>query len=138
MTVSMITEVRKVVDYALTEIPSSKIMLGQNLYGYDWTLPYEPGNPPARAISPQEAIRIAARENVSIQYDQRVQAPYFRYTDNEGNQQQVWFEDARSIQAKFNLLKNRQLRGVSYWKLELPFPQNWLLIEDQFNVLKKE
>lgn len=137
MAVSPITEVRKVVDYALTEIPSSKIMLGQNLYGYDWTLPYEPGNPPARAISPQEAIRIAARENVSILYDQQAQAPHFRYTDNEGNQHQVWFEDARSIQAKFNLVKSKQLRGVSYWKLGLSFPQNWLLVEDRFDVVKR-
>lgn len=113
-------------------------MLGQNLYGYDWTLPYKPGNPPARAISPQEAIRIAARENVSIQYDQQAQAPHFRYTDNEGNQHQVWFEDARSIQAKFILVKSKQLRGISYWKLGLSFPQNWLLIEDRFNVVKRE
>ncbi|ESU70948.1 hypothetical protein T260_16220 [Geobacillus thermopakistaniensis] len=29
------------------------------------------------------------------------------------------------------------MRGVSYWKLGIDFPQNWLLIADQFTVVKK-
>ena len=40
-----------------------------------------------------------------IEYDVRAQAPFFRYTDSSGKQHEVWFEDARSIQAKFNLIK---------------------------------
>jgi spore germination protein len=111
--------------------------MGQNLYGYDWTLPYVPGGQYARAVSPQRAIEIAAENKVSIRYDYTAQAPYFDYTDAAGKQHRVWFEDARSIQAKFNLVKELGLRGVSYWKLGLSFPQNWLLIEDNFNVVKR-
>jgi spore germination protein len=111
--------------------------MGQNLYGYDWTLPYVPGGQYARAVSPQRAIEIAAENKVSIRYDYTAQAPYFDYTDTAGKQHRVWFEDARSIQAKFNLVKELGLRGVSYWKLGLAFPQNWLLIEENFNVVKR-
>ena len=137
MAVSPIGPVRQVLEYALTEMPASKIMMGQNLYGYDWTLPYVPGGPYARAVSPQRAIEIAAENNVPIRYDFTAQAPYFDYTDTEGRQHRVWFEDARSIQAKFNLVKELGLRGVSYWKLGLSFPQNWLLIEENFDVVKR-
>lgn len=137
MPVSPIGPVREVVEYALTEMPASKIMLGQNLYGYDWTLPYEPGGEYAKALSPQAAIRLAREQNVPIQYDYEAQAPFFNYVDNEGNEHRVWFEDARSIQAKFNLVKELGLRGVSYWKLGLPFPQNWLLLQDNFEVVKR-
>lgn len=137
MAVSPIGPVRQVIEYALTEMPASKIMMGQNLYGYDWTLPYVPGGPYARAVSPQRAIEIAAENNVPIRYDNTAQAPYFDYTDNEGRQHRVWFEDARSIQAKFNLVRELGLRGVSYWKLGLSFPQNWLLIEENFDVVKR-
>ena len=49
----------------------------------------------------------------------------------------VWFEDARSIDAKLSLVKRLGIRGVGYWKLGLPFPQNWLLIQERFNVVKK-
>jgi spore germination protein len=137
MPVSPIDQVERVIRYALTEMPAQKILMGQNLYGYDWTLPFVPGGQFARALSPQEAINLARRENVSIQYDYQAQAPHFDYIDAEGRRHTVWFEDARSIQAKFDLVKRLGLRGVSYWKLGLSFPQNWLLIEDNFNVVKR-
>lgn len=135
MAVSPIGPVRDVLEYAISEIPAEKIMMGQNLYGYDWTLPFVQETM-ARAISPQQAIQIALENNVAIQYDQEAQAPFFLYTDTEGKRHEVWFEDARSIQAKFDLLKELKLRGVSYWKLGLDFPQNWLLIDENFNVIK--
>ncbi len=135
--VSPIDEVRKVVNYAITTMPPTKIMLGQNLYGYDWTLPYVPGGEYAKAISPQRAIELARTYQVPIEFDETAQAPFFEYVDNDNNEHIVWFEDARSIQAKFNLVKEYGLRGISYWKLGLPFPQNWLLIEDNFNVTKR-
>jgi spore germination protein len=137
MPVSPLPQVREVIEYALTEMPASKIMMGQNLYGYDWTLPFVPGGQYAKAVSPQRAIEIAAENNVPISYDYKAQAPHFNYTDDQGKQHTVWFEDARSIQAKFNLVKELGLRGVSYWKLGLSFPQNWLLIEENFDVVKR-
>ncbi|WP_067840339.1 LysM peptidoglycan-binding domain-containing protein [Amphibacillus sediminis] len=136
MAVSPIDQVERVVDYALTEMPANKIMLGQNLYGYDWTLPYQPGGEYARAISPQQGIALARDHNQAISFDPVAQAPYFHYVDTEGNEHEVWFEDARSIQAKFDLIREKGLRGISYWKLGLAFPQNWLLLEDQFNINK--
>ncbi len=137
MAVSPIAPVRKVLDYAVKEIPSKKILMGQNLYGYDWTLPFTAGKDIAKAISPQQAIQIAAAHNVPINYDTDSQAPNIDYVDEAGKKHKVWFEDARSIQAKFNLLKELNLRGMSYWKLGLSFPQNWILIVDNFNVEKK-
>jgi len=136
MPVSPIGPVRDVLEYALTEMPGSKIMMGQNLYGYDWTLPFVEGTI-AKAVSPQQAIQIAAQRNVPIQYDARAQAPFFNYVDDAGKRHEVWFEDARSIQAKFDLIKELGLRGMSYWKLGLSFPQNWLLILENFNVVKQ-
>lgn len=137
MAVSPLPEVEKVVQYALSVMPANKIVLGQNLYGYDWTLPFVQGGPYAEALSPQRAIELAKRYHAAIQYDYTAQAPYFNYTDEQGRSHVVWFEDARSIQAKFNLVKRLNLRGVGYWKLGLPFPQNWELIGANFNVVKK-
>ncbi|MGD6819145.1 glycosyl hydrolase family 18 protein [Metabacillus sp. 84] len=136
--VSPIGSVEEVINYALTEMPASKIMMGQNLYGYDWTLPFKPGGEFAKAISPQQAIKLAAAYNAAIEYSSEDQAPHFSYRDEKGKEHKVWFEDARSIQAKFNLVKRLKLRGVSYWKLGLSFPQNWLLIADNFEVVKRQ
>jgi len=135
--VSPINEVEKVLTYALTEMPAEKIIMGQNLYGYDWTLPFVQGESFARALSPQQAIQLALENNVAISYDETAQAPYFEYVDTEGKEHIVWFEDARSIQAKFNLIKQLGIKGIAYWKLGLSFPQNWLLLADNFIINKQ-
>ncbi|MCM3743745.1 glycoside hydrolase family 18 protein [Sporosarcina luteola] len=136
--VSPINQVRRVVEFAVSQIPREKIFLGQNLYGYDWTFPYPPKTGiAAKALSPQQAINLAITQNANIQYDTIAQAPFFLYWDNNGVRHDVWFEDARSIQAKFNLIKEFNLRGIMYWKLGLAFPQNWLLLTDNFTVRKR-
>src|SRR5699024_7785765 len=105
MPVSPIGPVREVQEYAVTEIPPEKILMGQNLYGYDWTLPYEEGKEYAKTLSPQQAIQLALKYHTAIQYDYKNQAPYIEYIDENNKEHIVWFEDARSIQAKFQLLK---------------------------------
>lgn len=136
MAVAPVDQVERVIQYALSEMPPQKIMMGIPLYGYDWTLPYEPGGQFARVVSPQQAIELAARYGVPIRFDETAQAPWFRYRDEQGRDHEVWFEDARSIQAKFDLVKRYGLRGVSYWRLPVSFPQNWLMLRDTFQVRK--
>ncbi|WP_370644686.1 LysM peptidoglycan-binding domain-containing protein [Sporosarcina sp. ACRSL] len=136
--VSPLNQVRRVVEFAVSQIPPEKIFLGQNLYGYDWTYPYPPvTGVAARALSPKSATNLAIRRNANIQFDPVAQAPFFLYWDNNGVRHDVWFEDARSIQAKFNLIKEFNLRGIMYWKLGLAFPQNWLLLHDNFIIRKR-
>lgn len=137
MAVAPITGVRRVIEYAASVMPNDKIMMGIPLYGYDWTLPFEAGVTRARAIDHQEAIRLATTYNAAIQYDTASQSPYFNYVDEQGREHEVWFEDARSIQAKFDLVKEFGLRGFYYWVLGWDFPQNWLLIEENFTVQKR-
>ena len=72
MAVSPLNQVRRVLDYAISVVPREKVMMGIPLYGYDWTLPYEPGGRWARSISSQQAIELAARYGVSINYDHEV------------------------------------------------------------------
>lgn len=136
MAVSPIHEVEKVIRYALTEIPANKIMMGQNLYGFDWNIPFQQGTN-AKALSAVAAVELAVRWGAEIQYDNKAQAPYFKYTDENGQNHEVWFEDARSIQAKFDLIRRKYLRGIAYWKLGLPFPQNWALLKDNFRINKR-
>jgi spore germination protein len=134
--VAPIDLVAEVIRYAVSVIPSKKIMMGVPLYGYDWTLPYTPGGRWARRVSPQQALQLAARMGARINYDQQTQSPNFNYTDSNGARHVVWFEDARSIQAKLMLVNRYNLRGVSYWLLGLEFPQNWAILDDMYNIVK--
>ena len=135
MAVAPINMVRKVVEYAVTEIPTEKISLGIPNYGYDWPLPYERGVTRARTINNLEAIQIAIDHGVEIQFDEVAMSPYFRYWQY-GVQHEVWFEDVRSYKAKFDLIKEFGLTGAGYWQLMQFFRANWLLLEQMF-IIKK-
>ena len=134
MAVAPINNVRKVVEYALTRIPNEKINLGIPNYGYDWPLPYEKGVTRATTIGNVEAITIAADNGAKIQFDETAMTPFFNYTNN-GIAHEVWFEDVRSMQAKFNLVDEYDLHGLGYWQIMRLFRANWLLLADKFFLL---
>lgn len=135
MAVAPINNVRRVVEYALTRIPPEKINLGIPNYGYDWPLPFVMGETAATTIGNIEAITIAANNGAAIQFDETAMSPFFNYTA-DGIQHEVWFEDVRSMQAKFNLVKDYQLHGMGYWQIMRLFRGNWLLLADQFQIAK--
>lgn len=135
MAVAPINMVRRVVDYALTEIPKEKISLGIPNYGYDWPLPYERGVTRARTINNLEAVQIAIDHGVEIQFDEVAMSPFFRYWQY-GVQHEVWFEDVRSYKAKFDLIKEYGLTGAGYWQIMQFFRANWLLLEQMFDIIK--
>lgn len=127
MAVSPLPQVRQAVDYALNYFSPERLLLGIPNYGYDWPVPYREGN---RAVSVNnvQAVRLAWDRHASIRYDAQAQAPWFPYVGEQGQQREVWFEDARSIRAKLELALERGLGGVSYWNLDRPFPQNWAVL----------
>ncbi len=131
MAVAPLDQVRRVVEYAMSEIPSQKISLGIPNYGYDWPLPYVRGITRARTIHSLEAIQLAIDHGVEIQFDEQAMSPYFRYWQY-GIQHEVWFEDPRSLYAKFRLVREYGLSGVGYWHLMNFYRPNWLVLNDLF------
>ena len=135
MAVAPINQVRRVVEYALTQIPAEKIDLGIPNYGYDWPLPYERGVTKATTINNVQAVRIAIAQGAVIRFDEPAMSPYFTYTQ-DGIEHEVWFEDVRSLQEKFNLIDEYALRGCGYWQIMQWFRANWLLLYSRFYILK--
>ena len=134
MAVAPINEVRKVLSYAVTEIPSGKILMGMPNYGYDWTLPYESGKP-ATILSINGAITRAADQRTVIQFSETSKSPFYEYREN-GRDHIVWFENPRSIEAKLKLVKDFNLGGISIWTVNQFYLQAWRVISDTFNIRK--
>lgn len=134
LAVSPINEVRRVLDYAVTEIPPEKILMGMPNYGYDWTLPFMRGTP-AQSVSLTQAVDLALRYGVEIQFDEQAQTPYFYYTDN-GTQHVVWFDDPRSIDAKLQLIDDYRLAGASWWTVNRCYVPNWLVLQNMYETVK--
>lgn len=134
MAVAPLNQVRRVVEFGVTQIPPGKIDLGIPNYGYDWPLPYVRGETRARTIGNVEAVNIARRYGAQIQFDELAQSPYFYYTDDNGTEHVVWFEDARSIERKLALAAEFGLHGVGYWTVMRWFPQNWAVLNTMYTL----
>ena len=132
--VAPINSIRRVLDYAVTRIPTNKIYFGIPTYGYDWPLPFVQGQTAATSVSSEQAINIAREYGVEIKYDTASQTPWFNYTDETGVAHEVWFEDPRSINAKLLLADEYNFIGVGYWDLLRPFPQNWAVLNSLYDI----
>jgi len=138
MAVAPIDKVRQVLDFAVTQIPRNKILMGIPNYGYDWTLPYVRGVTEAENISNPEALARAERVGATVQYDEVAQSPHYEYTDSQGLQHVVWFEDARSMRAKLELVNEYGIAGIGFWTIMDPWPSGQEVLNSMFTVKKIE
>lgn len=134
MPVAPINMVERVIEYAVTEIPNQKILMGVPNYGYDFLVPRIEGQP-ARLLTNPEAVDLARSVNAGIQFNEEAQSPYFDYYDNNEHHQ-VHFEDARSIASKIELAVDYDLGGLSIWTLMSYFPPLVILIDYYLDVIK--
>ncbi len=135
--VAPVTNVRNVVEYAVTKIDRQKIYLGVPNYGYDFTIPYVQGQSKAPSVSTREAFELACKYNSTIEYDGNALSPYFYYTaDNKTHV--VWFEDVRSLRAKLFLPFEYGLKGVLYWNLDRENNQNLTVLNSYINSPEKQ
>ncbi len=135
MPVAPINEVKKVIDYAITEMPPKKIFMGVPNYGYDFTLPYVEGSA-AKSIPNSTSIEYAKSKNATIKYDDLAETPFFTYYDSGKKEHIVYFEDPRSIQAKSLLAKENNLGGISIWTISSYFKQLYEVLDNYFKIEK--
>ena len=119
--VSPIANVRRVLEYAVTESPPEKILMGLNNYGYDWTLPFVQGESRAEKLTNYQAEARAEYYGVPVQWDEIAMAPFFRYTDPAGREHIVWFENENSWRARLALAGELGLAGVGIWNIMYVF-----------------
>ena len=110
--VSPVNEMRRVLSYAVTKMPPSKILLGFSNYGYNWLLPWKQGQA-AQVISNAAAA--------------------FNYTDPAGRRHEVWFEDARSVRARLALVREFGLAGISIWTVNMRNRAGLAVLESEFS-----
>lgn len=135
MAVSPFYRMEEVVRFAVGEIPSNKVLLGMPNYGYDWALPFVQGNA-ATLVRNAGAISLAVNTRSQISFDERSKTPFFEYRANDGRQHIVWFDDARSFEAKLSLVEQYELGGIGYWNINTLFMQGWLVLRAMYGIVK--
>ncbi len=117
----------KYVQYAVTQIPPDKILVGITRVAYDWELPYIENESKVNSLTNTSSLNLAYDLGVNIWFDEETQTPYFYYTNN-GVEHFVWFKDAKTILSILDLVKRYQLKGISVWSIMDYGPQTWTVI----------
>ncbi len=111
------------IQYALTRIPASKLVLGLAVYGYDWSSS-------GKTVEYHDAqmIALAHRRGVPIQWNALDKEFTFQYMEG-GISHVAWFEDGYSDKFRMQLAKKFHLGGIAMWRLGDENPQFWAEVQ---------
>ncbi|MCY0900221.1 MAG: glycosyl hydrolase family 18 protein [Firmicutes bacterium] len=108
--------VKEVLNYTISVVPPSKVILGIPGYGYDWS-----GSGPAAALSYGQAEALAQQYGAP-------NANHFVYIQ-DGEVHSVWFDNTSGLLAKIHLVSGYELRGIALWRLGIEDPKIWDFLE---------
>lgn len=124
--------VEQVIQYAISQVPANKLMLGIAGYGFDWN---SAGGHPTY-LSYEQAEHLRGVVGAQLRWDSVSNTPYFTYVDAVGNQHEVWYEDASSTSWKLDAIDRYDLRGLALWRLGLEDPALWDVIAEKFHPMR--
>ena len=109
---------RSVEDYITkTQNNVSKLILSVPFYGFEW--PTANGGLASPTLGTGTAIFYSTAYSNALQYgrlwDTNSQTPWYKY--NDGNWNQGWYDDSLSLALKFDLVNQKNLKGIAIWAL---------------------
>lgn len=129
--------VEEVVDYAVARIPAEKVLLGIGFYGYNWSAAGRGTVLLTRQdfdSGVQFVDELVERYKATPRWDEDAMMSTFEYYDEWGRHHIVWYEDEKSLQAKIDLVKNKNIGGIALWRLGYITPGAWKIIEQNFEI----
>jgi spore germination protein YaaH len=140
--------VQKIVEFTRERMPARKISLGVPLYAFHW-VKVAPGDKPAQSAfvqdnagpevkkwngrsMPYPDLADLIAKNVP-EWSQQEHAYRITFTDKEGDHE-LWYEDARSIAPKLELVASQKLPGISAWAIGLEDPAMWEMLARDYRI----
>lgn len=114
--------------FSVSQVASSKILIGLSDYGYDWNLTTT-RQEDHHQIAGKNIAALLQKTGATIKWDTATTSPYFNYTDSKGNKHVVWYENARSIEEKAHLVPAYKLGGASVWALGMEDNTFWTAVQ---------
>jgi len=129
-------------EYLANGIPAGKFIMGVPYYGAEWITKDLKFPSQAKSFvkyhSYRQAKRMSGKKMGEI--DETSMSKFYTYSDMASNYRQLWFEDTVTLGAKYDWIKEKQIRGVGIWALGFDngYDELWKLIADKFAYSDKE
>lgn len=135
--VASIGWVERGIERILEEVPAEKLLLGVPFYTRIWTETPSNKDPDkvnvkSKAISMRTAKKIFERDDITKVWDEKAGQYYISYVESN-KVRKIWFEDAKSIKLKTNLVNKFNLAGVAAWRRGFETEDIWSTINNNIN-----
>ncbi|AFV03699.1 MULTISPECIES: cell wall-binding repeat-containing protein [unclassified Dehalobacter] len=129
--------VREVIAYAVTEIPSEKILMGVPYYGRAWRT--EGSGWVSKvfgwAVATQTADQFCATISRETTLTDPIGVPTFKYVDESGYSRTAYFDDRLSWGEKLDIMDEYNLGGIGGWSMgwinEVSTPELYPLLKER-------
>ncbi len=112
----------RVVDFAISQMPPHKVIMGTNFYGRDW-----PSGQNGSAVLHSNIQSLIATHNPVISLDPNDGESTFQYTAG-GVSHTVWYPNPAGLQHKLDIVTSRGIGGLAIWKQGGEDPGMWPVI----------
>jgi spore germination protein YaaH len=117
-------------------VPQEKIILGLPFYGYEWQTYNESYKsrtvPNTGALATYGRVQdlLNNRNDIQVSWEDETKSPWLIYKQS-GLIKQIYYEDARSIAAKLEFVKEKNLSGIAIWAVgyEGGYAEPWEVID---------
>lgn len=117
--------VDEVLYYGTRHFDPRQIYLGVPFYGRDWNLD---DGPPAQSLTYTQVMERAAEHESVGGFSEDDRSPWLKYTDDDGEEHEVWYENSFSLEAKLKLAQEYEVGGFAAWRIGHEDPDAWRVI----------
>ncbi len=124
--VASIGFVEEGIDETLKEVDANRIINALPFYMRIWTDTND--GLKSKSISMHQAKALIEKYKLQPSFDNNVGQNFVEF-DSEKGFCRVWFEDAESLKVKMNLIKNKGIGGIAFWRLGLETNDVWDIVD---------
>ena len=107
-------------------VPADRIICAVPFYSRIWH--GDGSSVSSETISMPNMQAYIAEHELTPVWEDDIAQNYVEYTDEEGTLNRIWVEDASSLQAKIDVIRNYSLAGVAGWKLGMETSDVWSIL----------
>ena len=115
-------------EFAISQVPAHKIMMGAPSYGYHWA----GAKTPVEDLEWRSIEALRQREGAVWVRDPRTASLHVTYGSG-AQQHNIWYEDASGLAERARVVRSYGMRGLFVWRLGGEDPQTWAAVRTELD-----